>query len=186
MSGRLNLSKARVLVVDDNPQAMEILSQLLLGIGVRQARKHLDSGEARQSAAGELFDLILVDHDMPGDNGADFCRQVRADPQGLNYTTAVIVLAALPSQETVRTVRDAGANYVVAKPVMPAVLLDRIQWIARENRPFVTSDVYRGPDRRFQNLPLMEGAEERRAEALRLIAEPERALSQSEINSLFD
>lgn len=186
MSGRLNLSTAKVLVIDDNPQAMEILSQLLLGMGVSQPRKHLSCEAAEEPLKTEPFDLILVDQEMPDLTGSDFCRRVRSDPEGPNYTTAIVVLANLPSQQTVQAVRDSGGNYVVAKPVMPAVLLERIQWIARENRPFVTSDGYRGPDRRFQNLPPPEGQPERRAETLRLIAEPERALSQNEINALFD
>ena len=183
---RLNLSKAKVLVVDDNARAMEIMSQILLGLGVTQARKITSPAEARTPAGHEAFDLILVDHDMEGESGVDFCRFVRSDTKGCNYATAVVLLTTLPSAQTVRTARDAGANFVLAKPIKPAILLERIEWIARESRAFVTSDTYRGPDRRFQSGPLPEGVEERRAEALRLMEAPERPLSQDEINSLFD
>lgn len=183
---RLNLGQAKVLVVDDNARAMEIISQILLGLGVTQARKITSPAEARTPAGHEPFDLILLDHDMEGESGIDFCRFVRGDTKGCNYTTAVILLTTLPSAQTVRAARDAGANFVLAKPIKPAVLLERIEWISRESRAFVTSDTYRGPDRRFQSAPLPEGVEERRAEALRLMEAPERAMSQDEINALFD
>jgi DNA-binding response OmpR family regulator len=81
--------------------------------------------------------------------------------------------------------RDAGANMVVRKPISPGVLMDRILWLARVSRPFITSDGYCGPDRRFKNHILPLGVEERRAEALALTASPERALSQMEVDSLF-
>jgi CheY-like chemotaxis protein len=183
---RLNLARSRVLVVDDNARAMEVLSQILLGLGITQARKIASPQDARTPAGHEPFDLILVDHDMGDESGIDFCRFLRSDPKASNFTTAVILLTTLPSAQTVRAARDAGANFVLAKPITPAVLLDRIEWIARETRPFITSDTYRGPDRRFQSQALPEGIEERRADALRLMEAPERAMSQDEINSLFD
>jgi len=65
------------------------------------------------------------------------------------------------------------------------VLLARMQWLAQNNRAFVTSDTYNGPDRRFKAVPLPVGVAERRTEALRLMAAPERELSQDEISSLF-
>ena len=66
------------------------------------------------------------------------------------------------------------------------VLLSRLEWIARSNREFITADGYNGPDRRFRQVPLAEDQQERRAEALALIADPTRALSQDDISALFD
>lgn len=183
---RLNLAKARILVVDDSAPAMELLSQVLLGFGVTQASKHLSARSAHAVLAAKPFDLILADQEMPEESGLDLCRHVRGNPSGRNYTTAFILLSALPSVETVRLARDAGANYVLTKPIVPSVLLERIEWIAREERPFITSDGYRGPDRRFQSGPPPEGIGERRAEHLSLFQAPERALSQDEVNALFD
>ena len=158
---RLNLSRARLLVVDDEEPSMEIVSSTLLGFGVTQARKSRSAAEARGEVAQLAFDLLLVDQEMPEEDGLAFCRSVRADPASRNYTTPLILLTALPSLELVAQARDAGAHFVIAKPVSPAVLLQRIEWIARSGRDFVTSDGYRGPDRRFQDLPPPGGAERR-------------------------
>lgn len=182
---RLNLSKASLLLVGEGGPSMNILTQILLGFGVNHTRKCMDAADGLAAAASAAFDLILIDHDMAGMSGAEMCQLLRSDPNGKNYTSPVIMLSALSSGETVVKLRDAGAHFVLAKPIVPAVLLERIEWIARSKREFITSETYRGPDRRFQNQPLPEGVEERRTETLKMLAAPERALDQSEIDSLF-
>lgn len=182
---RLNPSKASILVVDDNPQAMEIMSQILLGLGVSRTTKCAGAEEARRALVNATFNLAIIDGEMPDQDGFALTSWLRLDPMGRNYTLPVVLATANPSSASVCAARDCGANYVVAKPIIPGVLLDRMEWIARTTRQFVTSDTYRGPDRRFQNLPLLPGMEERREENLRLVSEPERALSQDEVNSLF-
>ena len=178
--------KPRILVVDDNAMAMEIMSQILLGIGVTRTTKCSSAEQARDVLEDTLFDLAIIDAEMPGQDGVELTAWIRLEPMSANYTLPVIVATGNPSSAEVCRARDSGANYVVAKPVAPGVLLQRMEWIARAGRAFVTSDQYRGPDRRFHTQPLPAGMEERRAEALRLMTEPERALSQDEISSLFD
>lgn len=74
---------------------------------------------------------------------------------------------------------------IVRKPVAPAVLLSRIEWIARDTRDFVESDGYCGPDRRVRTVPLPLDMPERRSDALALVGDPERAMSQDDITALF-
>ncbi len=183
---RLNLSKAKILMVEDNANGMEILAQILLGFGANMTTKCTSTAEARRALEQETFDLALIDDEMPGDTGRELISAIRCDPQGRNYTVATILLSSHASKTKVTQARDSGANFVVSKPITPAVLISRIEWIARETRQFIVSDNYRGPDRRFKSVPLKPDQPERRADALRLIAEPEKALSQDEISSLFD
>ena len=182
---RMNLSRARILVVEDNPHSMEIISQMLLGFGVSRARLCGSPAEGAAILGAEHFDLLLVDHDMPGQDGLEFCRTLRADPQGPNFTTPLILLTGLPSHATVQAVRNAGANFVLVKPLAAGVLLDRIEWLSRETRPFVCAPGYCGPDRRFVSGPPPPGVHERREDQLSLIASPDREMSQNEINALF-
>jgi len=183
---RLNLSATNILAVDDNPQAMEILSQVLMGFNVDRTRRCLSAREAQTFLAKDKFDLLIVDDEMPERDGFYLTDAIRRDPHGRNYTVPVMLTSGNPTQAVVQRARDCGANFVIAKPIVPGVLLARIQWLARNNRQFVTSDNYSGPDRRFHHKPLPDGQEERRIEALRLMAAPERALSQDEVNSLFE
>lgn len=186
MASRLNLSRSRILVVDDSPQSLEIISQILLGIGATNNKRVTSSAEAQTFVHIEPYDLILLDGEMPGLDGFGLTHEIRRAPRGANAATPIIILSAFTPKAKVERARDSGANMVISKPIVPAILLERIERIARENRQFVSCETYCGPDRRFKSGPPPEGIEERRADAKRLLAAPERALSQDEINSLFD
>ena len=182
---RINLRKTKVLAVDDNPQAMDILSQILLGFAVEQTCRCQDADDAQDKLKSIAFNLVIVDDQMPRMSGFDLIASIRRDPISRNHTVPIILAAGNPSQQLVVRARDCGANLVIAKPIVPGVLLARMQWLAQNNRAFVTSETYNGPDRRFKAVPLPVGVAERRTEALRLMAAPERELSQDEISSLF-
>ncbi|MGV9006495.1 MAG: response regulator [Brevundimonas sp.] len=182
---RLDLRKAKALVVDDNMQSLELLSQVLMGFRVGQLKSCRSAEEARDMIAGERFDLILIDFDMPVDDGMTLVRHIRAQARQPNYTAPIMILHGHTPVEMVIQARDAGANMVVRKPIAPSILLSRIEWMARNDRDFVAADTYSGPDRRFRNAPIPDEGEERRADAIALVADPTRAMSQDEISSLF-
>jgi hypothetical protein len=60
------------------------------------------------------------------------------------------MMSADTRETTVKRARDAGANMVIAKPMSPANLYDRLAWIALTPRKFVDAPNYFGPDRRFK------------------------------------
>jgi CheY-like chemotaxis protein len=184
-SGRLNLRCAKVLVADDNRASMELLSQVLLGFGVSRPTLCETAAAAQGALAADKFDLILMDGELAGVSGFDLCQRLRHDSGAINQTTPVILVSAFATAERTLKARDCGASFVVAKPIVPGVLLERIEWIAQHTRAFVVSGQYCGPDRRFRNIPLPEGTPERRADRQQLISEPARAMSQTEIDSLF-
>ncbi|MBS0295626.1 MAG: response regulator [Proteobacteria bacterium] len=184
-SGRLNLRKTRILLVDDNPHSLDLVLQVLLGFRVPQPRCCASAEESRGLLEFESFDLILADCEMPNEDGLSLTRYVRSRRDQLNFTAPIVLMSGSTSFQRISAARDAGANMVVRKPISPGVLMDRILWLARVSRPFITSDAYCGPDRRFKSHILPPGVEERRAEALALTASPERALSQTEVDSLF-
>lgn len=182
---RLDFRKARALIVDDNPQSLDLLSQVLAGFRLQQLKTCLSAGEARSLVALEKFDLILIDFAMPEEDGLHLARYIRSEPSLPNQTAPILILHGYTPVEMVMQARDAGANMIIRKPVAPSVLLDRIEWIARNNRPFVESAAYRGPDRRIRNLPLSPEMPERRADALALVGDPDRAMSQDDVTALF-
>ena len=55
---------------------------------------------------------------------------------------------------------------MVAKPITPKVLLERIFWVAREDRAFIECDTYVGPDRRFKHEGPPPGTDGRRKDDL--------------------
>lgn len=182
---RLDLRKTKVLVVDDNPQSLELLSQILSGFRLGKLRSCVSAGEARSIVACERFDLLLIDYAMPGEDGLHLARHIRSDPSLPNHTVPILILHSHTPEHMVIQARDAGANMIVRKPVAPAILLSRIEWIARDRRHFVESAGYCGPDRRIRTVPLGLDVPERRSEARALIGDPGRVMSQDDVSALF-
>ncbi|MFN3522455.1 MAG: response regulator [Phenylobacterium sp.] len=145
------LEKATVLVVDDNTQALEIVAGVLMSFGVRNILRASDGLQAKDIATRQVFDLVLTDAQMPGMDGYDFVRWLRREgPDALRVVPAIVVTAHTRRSEVMRA-RDCGANFIVAKPLTPKVLLQRITWVARGDRQFIECDTYFGPDRRYKH-----------------------------------
>ncbi len=181
----VSLRQTKILVIEDNPQALEILSQVLVGFGISEFRKCESLQDAHTAIDKSEFDVMIVDGELAGESGFEFTRFVRSRVGASNFTTPIVIITGSPTRAKVVEARDGGANFVIAKPIVPRTLLDRIVWIARNTREFIESEDYCGPDRRFRNVPLPFGMDDRRADAVRLTATPQRDLSQDEIDALF-
>lgn len=172
-------------MIDDNAQSAELVSQMLMGFRVAKVEICRTPDEGAKTAAAARFDLLIVDADMQGVDGITFTHDLRRQPDRPNHTAPVILISSHTPISKIEEARDAGANLVIKTPIAPATLLSRITWLARNGRPFVSSDGYCGPDRRFKKLPPPEDTGERRADALALSAAPEREMSQDEVDALF-
>ena len=184
---RINLEKAQVLVVEPTTQGSDIAAQILAGFGVRAPVRASHAAEAMRACEGAPLDLILCEPALAGTDGYDFVRQLRRSRLEPNAFTPVVLVSAHTPRSLVVKARDCGANFLVVKPLSPRVMLDRILWIARENRPFIECDSYVGPDRRFQALGPPAGMEGRRKDDLppEVGAAVDPNMSQSEIDDLM-
>lgn len=150
-SARINLQHSSVLLVDDNPKSLDMLSSIFHGFGIKEQIKCESAVAAVELLRRRMVDLILVDCSMPEMDGYDLTRWLRREaPPPVRYTP-VIMLTGHAAQSSVQKSRDCGASFVVAKPLTPAVLLKRILWLGGDERPFVESAGYVGPDRRVRN-----------------------------------
>lgn len=183
---RLNLEQARVLLLEDPQPGAEILSQVFFGYGVRQPVRCVSPEEAMGRLEADTFELIVCDGDLPDGRAYDFVMRLRRSALEPNRYCPVILLSGHTPSAYVEKARDCGANFVVAKPIRPMVLLERIVWVCQDNRIFVELDTYVGPDRRFQFLgppPGMEGRRKGDREALGAASTPN--LTQDEIDGVF-
>ena len=181
---RLDLKRIRTLITDDNPNALALLLQVLLGFGVRNADTYPTIAEALPRLDVERYDLVIADCEMAGQDGFELVRHVRSNPNGPNFMTPIIAVSGFTPLVKVERARDAGANQLITKPIVPSVLLGRIEWLARAPRPFINGLAYCGPDRRFRSQPAPDGVE-RRAHVVTPAELAEHAMSQDEVDSLF-
>lgn len=184
---RVNLEQATVLLIDDNPQARDILSSVVQGFGVREQIRCESAIEATKVIRHRQVDLILVDCAMPEMDGYDFIRWLRRETPKPTCLTPVIMLTGHAASSHVCKSRDCGASFVVTKPLTPKVLLQRILWLAGDEREFVQCETYVGPDRRVRNFGPPLGMAGRREGDLsaHLGAAVEDNMDQSDIDSLI-
>jgi len=165
-STRINLERATVLVLDDNGPSLDILSQVVSGFGVKQLFRAESVADAQTLVRTKTFDLIISDVQMPTTDGIEFIQWLRREGGESNRYIPVILVTGHTRTSQIFKVRDAGANFMVAKPITPKVLLERIFWVAREDRAFIECDTYVGPDRRFKHEGPPPGTDGRRKDDL--------------------
>ena len=123
------LEGLRVLVVDDNATAREILSTMLEAFGfeaVCAASGAAAIEEVKTSVArNQPYDILLMDWKMPGMDGAETVRALKADPQ-LSSLPPVVMVTAYGREEVVEFARGIDTCGVLTKPVNPSMLLDAI------------------------------------------------------------
>jgi len=116
-------SKPRVLIVDDHPDGREMVSEYLkyLGFTVNDAQ---DGQEAIALAESWSPDIILMDLQMPGLDGWEVTRRLKADARTKNIL--VVALTAHALEREVQAARTAGCDAVVPKPYALPLLADAL------------------------------------------------------------
>ena len=145
-----SLEKVRILLLDGEATSMSILGQILSGFGARSLQKCSHIEEAKAQLQKNEFDLIIVDPATEQGEGYAVPRWIRRSCTPPNRFCPVVMVTGHTESARIHQLRDSGANFVVAKPLTPACLYERIAWLGRDKRPYVECKVYAGPDRRFK------------------------------------
>jgi len=161
---RFNLKDASVLLLDATPLGMTILVQIVTGLGAKNLHRCADVESAREAVEGNQIDLAIVDSLPPEGAGYDFVRWMRREAGEPNCYTPIIMTTSHTPRSQISQARDCGANIIIRKPFPPITVLERIIWSSKEDRKFLFSDTYVGPDRRFRNIGPPKGVKGRRRE----------------------
>ena len=184
---RVNLTQADILLVDANPDSMRILVEMFAGFGVHEPHCCSSAAEAQAFLSNRVAHLVLIDAGLPGPDGYELVKWLRWSGAPELSQVPVILLCGHTRPSDIDRARDCGANFVVRKPAIPLVLLQRIMWVSKETRPFVEAPSYRGPCRRVRALGPPVGMKGRRKDDLSLqigdASTPN--LDQTEIDGLF-
>ncbi len=123
---QIDLRGRRVLVVDDNAHAAQVLAEMLghLAFDVHS----VDSGPAAVAAVRDAaardnpFDIVMLDWQMPGENGLQTAARIRA--LDLPAPLQIVIVTAYGREEVIRATQDAGIDHLLLKPVSASVLFD--------------------------------------------------------------
>jgi CheY-like chemotaxis protein len=113
----------RVLVVEDEPDARELLAELLGSCGVKVSMAS-SVAEALAAFQRDRPEVILSDIGMPDEDGYALATKIRALPDDAGGNTPMIALTAFAGQQDRTRAIVGGFNAHVAKPVEPSELLD--------------------------------------------------------------
>jgi two-component system alkaline phosphatase synthesis response regulator PhoP len=125
VDGNLKMSGKKVLVVDDDVKTVELVKLYLNRDGYRVLTAY-NGNDALQIARESRPDLIVLDLMLPGMNGLDVCRVLRAESD-----VPIIMLTALTTDNDRLTGLDLGADDYVTKPFSPRELAARVRAVLR-------------------------------------------------------
>jgi two-component system sensor histidine kinase/response regulator len=120
------LGSLKVLVVDDNAAAREVLEEHLRAIGA-EIELVASGAEAivavRRADTDRPFDVLLLDWRMPGIDGVETARRIRADGS-LKSMPAIVIITAFGREEVRSEAELAGVNGLLIKPVNQSTLIN--------------------------------------------------------------
>jgi DNA-binding response OmpR family regulator len=124
------MSRPRVLLADDDPRVLSVVSRYLALEGYEMST--VSDGEAAvATAAAEVPDLIILDIMMPGIDGIEACRRIRAN--AATSQTPVLMFSAL--SEEAEQARLAGADGMLPKPFNLPALAEAVKTFFASRTP---------------------------------------------------
>lgn len=109
-----------ILVVDDDPDIVEIVSLYLSNAGYRVFTA-ADSAAALEKAASIDFDLMILDIMLPALNGTDLCRRIRS-----TSSCPILFISCIDAEEQILQALTVGGDDYIRKPFYPKELVARV------------------------------------------------------------
>ncbi len=103
----------RILVLDDDPDVCDVVRHRLTGLGM-QVEAYRNGKDGLDAILANPPDLAIVDMLMPGMNGLEVTRAIRADHATKDLP--VVIVTGLQSSEWEEAGRDAGTDHYLVKP----------------------------------------------------------------------
>jgi len=124
---------AKILVIDDNTELLELLRVLLEQRGGHQTMLSADGTDGLAQALADPPDLVISDVMMPDVSGYEICRQLRAN--SATASIPIIMLTARGQSVDHQAALEAGADDHIVKPVNMEKLLERVNDLLPKGEP---------------------------------------------------
>jgi DNA-binding response OmpR family regulator len=144
-----------VLIIDPSGHSKKLFRTILASIGVQRIWPVSHTDAALSTLRGNLVDIVFCGEEAGPLHPDSFVKALRCDLSTTNVTVPVVLISAGTNRSRVSAWRDAGGSDVIVTPVSPETVKLRLQSLTLAPKPFVTTKVFIGPDRR-------SGSDERR------------------------
>ena len=131
------MQKLKILIIEDDLDIRKLTHYNL----TREGYDVVEAGTGDDGLAyvqKEAIDLILLDLMLPGIDGLEVCRRIRADEQFKNIP--IIMLTAKGEESDIVVGLEVGADDYVTKPFSPRVLVARVRAVLRRKKPVESTD----------------------------------------------
>ncbi len=128
---------ASVLVVEDEPQILELVAVNLEHSGYRVVRTS-SAEQAETAISDQLPDAVVLDWMLPGESGLAFARRLRASDR--TRELPILMLTARAMEQDKLAALEAGADDYLTKPFSPKELAARIKAVLRRRAPQLSGD----------------------------------------------
>lgn len=113
-----------LLIVDDNPENLKLIL-MILATGGYELVTAADAPQALRAIEARMPDLILLDLQLPGMDGLELTRRLRATPATQNVPIVAVTAYAMKGDET--KARDAGCDGYLVKPIDKRLLRETVK-----------------------------------------------------------
>jgi len=145
---KATLAQAKVLVVDDEYYTRKVIRTLLLTMGCTKIHEASDGQSGLEAIRDLTPDIVLLDWEMPGMDGAEFVRRVRSPNTFPLPAVPIIMLSGHGERSRVLEAVRLGVHEFLLKPVSSSALQARMLSVLTKPRNFVKRDDYYGPEPR--------------------------------------
>ena len=131
-----------VLVVDDSPHMLNLLCEILRGLGVSTIHTAQDAVDAFKEIEITQPDLVICDQAMESICGIEFTRMLRTSQDSPDVHVPIIMVTGYCDTQTIIEARDAGVNEFLAKPISAKSLYLRLLEVINKPREFIKTKSY--------------------------------------------
>ncbi len=114
------------LIVDDDKFSRTFTKTALYQIGIKNTKEATSTEEAIELLHSFKIDVILLDQQMPGQNGLELAKVIKSGSLDGNKSTPIIMITVDTKEKTVLEAKDLGIQEYLVKPISPLALKKRI------------------------------------------------------------
>lgn len=135
----MDQSTIKLLIITDTPDALAALNQMLAASPeIEVIGSAVTAEEAVHLAGVHHPDVVVMDYDMPGLDGAEATRSILHQ----DVTTQVIMLSVVNNAEDIRSAMRAGARDYLIKPLAEGELVGTVHWLIGERREYARMQAF--------------------------------------------